>query len=64
MEMTVAKPLMEHDDEKKVWVVYEANAVIPKIFTDELQATIYRTKRVNRVKHQVYIQPAWIDEEV
>lgn len=44
------------------WVVYEANSIVPHVFTTEAAAMTYRTNRVRHVRHQVYIAPLTIDE--
>lgn len=45
-----------------VWIVYEANSIVPKVFTDKEMAYTYRTQRVRQVRHQVYIAPGVIEE--
>lgn len=48
----------------KLMVVWEANSLVPVIFTDPEEAHAYRTRRIKqgRIKHQVYVQPATLDE--
>lgn len=46
----------------QIWVVYEANSIVPHLFTDRTVALKYRTERASRVRHAVYIQPAELDE--
>lgn len=47
------------------WVVYEANSLVPKLFIDEKKAYAYRSKRRDRdhVRHQIYVQPAPVEDE-
>jgi hypothetical protein len=47
---------------KKVWVVWEPNSIIPRVFLSERRAYEYRKGRANNVRHQVYVQPAELDE--
>lgn len=45
-----------------VWVVWEANATPPEIFTSQTYAYTYRTRRAAQVRHQVYIKEIELDE--
>lgn len=48
----------------KLMVVWEANSLVPVVFTNPEDAYIYRTNRIKsgKVHHQIYVQPATLDE--
>lgn len=49
--------------DRELWVVFEANSIIPAIFTDRDEAYAYRTWRAKQVRHQVYVMPAILNEQ-
>lgn len=51
-------------DGTKLWVVWEANALIPQLFTNYDDAATYQRLRqkVTKTKHPVYMQPSDVDK--
>ena len=49
------------ENAKKVWIVWEANTLVPKVFESEARAHEYRSMRTRAVRHPVYIQPGEVD---
>lgn len=49
----------------KIWVVWEANTLVPKPFLKEKDAYEYRTLRQTRdhIRHQIYIAPAELETD-
>lgn len=45
-----------------IWIVWEANANVPQVFSAEAAAITYRNGRVRQVKHPVYIRPALLPD--
>ena len=44
-----------------IWIVWEHNSIVPKVFKTEALAYEYRTARQRKVRHQVYIAPGELE---